>query len=146
MENIKLEAGKYYRTRDGRKAFVSGKNPFSDTQCCICGFIEGYGSTSWTIDGNYYSDKSDVAYDLIAEWKEPKRIKGWVNIYSEVVCTNRRRRFASHDSAFPGSDIFLTRQEANRAASHAAEIEGDTRIACIEIDVLEGEGLDGSAR
>jgi len=46
---------------------------------------------------------------------EPKRVKGFVNIYHDYV--------------------YQTRTEACRAAS-------DFRIACIEIDLHEGEGLE----
>lgn len=83
MENIRLEAGKFYRTADGRKAFVVGRNhPFdrkaTTTTYPFYGFIEGQGLSEtnwWTQNGGSFG-----ADTLIAEWVEPKRIKGWVSV------------------------------------------------------------------
>ena len=64
---MKIEKGKFYKTRDGRKAE------------CLTTELKGVGETLATlIDGNlavhysngkYYSD-GDSEYDLISEWKD----------------------------------------------------------------------------
>ena len=117
-QTLTLEAGKFYRTRNGRKAFVGCENPFADGSTLrVFGYIEGAGIAIWRTDGCYFSDGAAASSDLVAEWVEPKRIKGWVNI-DEDYCAYR----------------YDTRKQADAKASK-------DRIACIEIDVLEGEGL-----
>jgi hypothetical protein len=76
--------------------------------------------------------------------KEPKRIKGWVNLYA---------RNAEHSDL---SDLIIdgvlykastyAKASKDQADLMAGCFPQFTRIACIEIDVLEGQGLDGSAR
>lgn len=72
---MKLEAGKYYRTRDGRKAYVIGQNVF---ECnygkWFAGYIDGDADPlDWSIDGCIFSDKSESHRDLVAEWVEKKK-------------------------------------------------------------------------
>ncbi|MEH2700239.1 hypothetical protein GFL93_09315 [Rhizobium leguminosarum bv. viciae] len=140
-QSLTLEAGKYYRTRDGRKAFVSATAPegFSnpDTDGQFAGFIDGMGARMWGNDGGYLDfDQSD--YDLMAEWGEPKRIKGWVNVYSG----NDENYGNPHniDSSQHCGHVYPKRAHADIAA---VSLSGRNRIACIEIDVLEGAGLEG---
>ena len=64
------------------------------------------------------------AYDLIAEWVEPKRIKGWLNVHAG-------------NAAVFAIGPYSTRDEATTDA----ETLRVPRVACIEIDCLEGEGL-----
>lgn len=60
---VKLEKGKYYRTRDGRKVgpmvmnFVSKTHPFS----CQNGYI-------YKVDGGYLIENHEHVFDIIAEW------------------------------------------------------------------------------
>ena len=125
---FKIEVGKYYRTRDGRKAYVSGPHPFlsEDSTYKFAGFIDGEAHNRahvWTAKGEWLRCKIS-GKDLIAEWSEPaepKRIKGWLNIDAD----NMTR-------------LFDTRREADNGAF-------SDRIACIEIDVAEGEGLETEA-
>lgn len=122
---MKLEAGKYYRTRGGRKAYVAAVGcPFCGPDTCstALGWIEEKSlSTDWSEDGKY-SPIEDRSEDLISEWVEPKkvRVRGWINVY------------ANSDY----SSISSSREAADRNAD-------PYRIACIEIDreVEEGEGL-----
>ena len=73
---MKIEAGKYYRTRDGRKAYVSAvilENPFGsprfecDYPCR--GFIEDSGYSSWQLNGKWAHENNDST-DLVAEWSD----------------------------------------------------------------------------
>ncbi len=66
---LTIEAGKFYRTRDGRKV-----GPMEN-----CGWDDGYPWTSYSFDIGYYSDAGLVQNDsrsphedLVAEWVEPE--------------------------------------------------------------------------
>lgn len=76
MSNLKLEAGKYYRTRDGRKAYVDSIrtfNPFTPININIknaaLGAVEDVGARTWSLDGRY--DTVESQSDLIAPWENP---------------------------------------------------------------------------
>lgn len=127
-KGLTLEAGKYYRTRDGRKAVVIGCSPFASTNSNyrVAGFIEDFSiGAAWKTDGKW-GDGLDNR-DLVAEWVEPKRIKGWVNI--RLV-----------DGRFNFGMLHATHGEALKLIDAREPV-----LACIEIDVLEGEGLNGEA-
>jgi hypothetical protein len=134
LENIKLEAGKFYRTQDGRKAFV-GASKLTEFQgisekCTFVGYVDGQDSgVVWNDGGVAISGYSNLTIE--AEWVEPKRIKVIVNI------------FPSNDIDYPtgyrvGAATHATKEDAQRYAQGM--------VATIEIDVLEGQGLDGSTR
>jgi len=66
---MQIEAGKYYRTRDGRKV---GPMVLNDPNTLFC-FDDG-SNTGWKSDGGCgFSIERDQ--DLIAEWSEPMQIK-----------------------------------------------------------------------
>jgi len=133
-QTLTIEAGKYYRTRSGRTAFVAAvtlPNPNTGENRIYpaLGYIEGRDET-WKLSGANMSGRTHDD-DLVAEWVEPKRIKGWISVAGNI---------SKHDPIIDGKlyagslTIWPTRQEA---------IEGSTGalLACIEIDVLEGDGL-----
>jgi hypothetical protein len=81
VSELKIIAGRYYRTRDGRKAFVAGRNPFCDSldshRAFVGAFETGQQEASWDERGRYiihYESKED----LVAEWREPRKFKLWV--------------------------------------------------------------------
>ena len=83
-EQLKLEAGKYYRTRDGRKAFVGYISPNQPDEHLskvvgelLCG--TDWSPCSWRVNGDYINDESS-ACNLIAEWKDTPMVV-WVNVY-----------------------------------------------------------------
>ena len=73
---MKIEAGKFYKTRDGKKAFVASftpPNPFPDggnTRYPFTGYVQGWDMETWTADGISFSDEENIT-DLVAEWREP---------------------------------------------------------------------------
>ena len=84
----------------------------------------------------YRPDLAWIAYDFNydatplsaheREWRvKPQKLKRWVNIYANLIA---------------GS--FETKAAADKAAS-IGQIAQMGRIACIEIEFEEGEGLDG---
>jgi len=136
-QTLTLEAGKYYKTRDGRKAFVGALNqpsPFGNLKDMYpaAGYIEGEDSArSWMLNGELYNNAKAFEADLVAEWVEPKRIKGWVNIYAAKMNPD-------------DGDIQDVRvgQVVHNTRELAAKYQLGKLIACIEIDVLEGHGLN----
>lgn len=80
---MQIRPGEYKR-RDGKKAAVLGKCPFmhewiytyrDSTQMCGTCIVHENGRVSY--------DKERPS-DLVAEWREPIIVKGWVNIYENV--------------------------------------------------------------
>lgn len=136
MENIKLEAGKFYRAEGGAKIYIASAlpNPFIDGDTYpFIGYVNGeYVDKTffWNASGVCYTERK---FNIVAEWVEPKRIKGWVNI----VAKNPENPSSSHVGRL--TCVWPTREMADAYCAY-------DRLACIEIDVLEGQGLDGSAR
>ena len=68
-EKLKLEVGKCYRTRDGRKAFISSIN--NDSEFPFRGIIIGFDSTAvWLENGKFNVYQSENDLDLISEWSD----------------------------------------------------------------------------
>lgn len=66
-EELKLEVGKCYRTKDGRKAFISSYN--SSTKYFKGAVIDFLNLAVWTENGLYlYATESGL--DLISEWSD----------------------------------------------------------------------------
>lgn len=66
-EELKLEVGKCYRTRDGRKAFISSYN--SSTEYFRGAVIDFLNLAVWTKKGLYlYTTEWDL--DLVSEWRD----------------------------------------------------------------------------
>lgn len=128
MLEMKLEAGKCYRTRHGHKAFIRHilkTNPLSNTDLDfpVSGVMNKDNAMTWTDCGRYNDDGIESIYDLVAEWQEPKRLKGWLNIY----CWNE-------DGRLEAGAVYPDRVTADSESA-------SNRKACIEIDVPEGQGL-----
>lgn len=119
-QTLTIEAGKFYRTREGQKAFVAGIVPGMKTDWPIMGWIIAGArnvQVIWHLDGS-----DGGKNDLVAEWVEPKRIKGKM-----FICQSASGTFGSYISDEPRDPL------------------GAKIIACIEIDVLEGAGLGEAA-
>lgn len=114
---MKLEAGKYYKTRNGLKAyveFIRQDSPFGDylTEYPATGFIENLGEQMWKTNGEF-SVPNDYELDLISEWRELVKISGWVNLYDTFT-----------------SMLYKTEEEAN-------SVERQGRRACIYVSGVE---------
>jgi hypothetical protein len=79
---MKLEAGKFYKTRDGSKAYVACiEPPFRvDSDERVCGYVESSQSAcTWCTDGSWI-EVDTSPQDLVAEWVESKpRLRAWFN-------------------------------------------------------------------
>jgi hypothetical protein len=92
---MKIEAGKFYKTRDGRKAFVVSvdlPNPFGgNSTYTVSVYIEGLSNRITVTDrGRLYINTPDCAADLVAEWREPaseERVVYLVRLNNGVVTT-----------------------------------------------------------
>jgi len=78
---MKLEVGKFYKTRDGRKAEVVYINESLAEQHQVVIYLEGSTCVSFCKIDGVYSAGYRCGKDLISEWKEPVRVCGWFNVY-----------------------------------------------------------------
>lgn len=108
---INIQPGKYYKTRDGRKAIVYAIHPNNKNNDVIHGAVltvSGMESWSWTKLG-YVSFAGEEGvqhpYDLVYEWKEKKTIERWVNIYKEGVWNSCYESKKIADSVAAGGRI-----------------------------------------
>lgn len=69
MTEIKLQPGKYYRTRDGRKAYCLGFDPFAIGKDKMAVAVKNNGLLNYYEDGSYCCDDEDEI-DIIDEWTE----------------------------------------------------------------------------
>lgn len=126
MTDLKIEAGKCYRTRDGEKAHVLAlRSDLGAGGWPVLGYIEGRnGAISWLRDGRLVEGYRS-APDIISEWKEPRKGEVWVNCWFL-------------DGGRIGTSLpFDTKEQADNHAS------GGGRHACVKLEVTEGQGLDG---
>lgn len=125
MSELKIEAGKSYKSRDGKKAFVG----YEREDGMFVGHLVKSGVVLvWKPDGQQVHKVSVIekwvpGFDLISEWKEPRKGEVWVNVYAE---SDGAMCLFAHDS----------REEAD---GHA---DDDERLACVgPIPWTEGQGL-----
>lgn len=65
-ESLTFEEGKFYKTREGKKAYISRK-----TTTRFYGIITGKTSLdTWNLEGMHWYDKSPHKNDLISKWEE----------------------------------------------------------------------------
>lgn len=67
-ESLKLEVGKFYKTRDGKKAFVYGKIGIEYPYPFYVALIGKLDTYNVNAEGKYTDDKHPL--DLIALWEE----------------------------------------------------------------------------
>jgi hypothetical protein len=123
-EQLDIKEGEYYRTRDGRKAYVDSivsPSPFDGhtEEFPVVGFIDNEGSSiSWRLDGGYYFSSQEDSFDLVGPWEDPVKVEGWVNVYKSGALANV---------------IFASRQQADLHPSAKG------RKACVFISGTEGD-------
>lgn len=110
---MQLEAGKFYQTRDGHKAFVVGVNPFQNAGGLndFLGAIDlGKGlakARGWRGDGKFIGVNS-ADWDLVAEWRDPPTCR---QVCERLIAEGRRDR-RGYEVPF---DVVL---QANEALKH----------------------------
>jgi hypothetical protein len=101
---LKIEAGKFYVTRDWRKARVDATDYSGDYP--ICGGIydedvdsERPYSQSWT-GGGIVVIGEEVSDDIIGPWIDPpKPLEFWANVYGGDICNISSKFFGSEGEA-----------------------------------------------
>ena len=118
--------GKAYETRSNAKIFYVGENPIDSNHPLI--FVRGDGGiTCHRHDGTFSSSDLQHAWDIIGEWPpEPKKVKGWINIYL-------------YDHGESMTLFYKTKESANEDHKKYYYLHNIT--ACIPIEFTEGEGL-----
>lgn len=99
---MKFETGKYYKTRDEKKAFVmfSGQNPFLDpkNRWTVYGIVQGGGALqTWDSEGKSQLFSDNHPNDLVEEWDEPitkALIEEWTAQWFGRYCSHNTRNFA----------------------------------------------------
>ena len=65
-ESIKIEVGKFYKTRDGRKAWVVSRQQ-DEHYPYIIAILDEVDAYAVTKDGRFYDDRS-YSFDLVGQW------------------------------------------------------------------------------
>lgn len=116
----KALAGEPVITRDGKKATEVVFLKTADDLYVVIAVVDGK-VLSYTKDGKYWASKSADQNDL---FMAPKKVKGWMNVYTTI-----------RDSAVASSSaVYKTRKDADVNATSG-------RLACIEVEFEEGQGL-----
>jgi hypothetical protein len=81
---LKIEVGKYYKTRGGYKAYVSGKSPFKTSRpFTVLYEISEYSTVAAENGSTLLADSKEISCnDLIAPWPEEKSVEVWVWLYN----------------------------------------------------------------
>jgi hypothetical protein len=109
---MKLEVGKYYKTRGGGKVRVAGRREFA---------ADNYPFLVESTSGNYYSVSEDGrfndgytdSFDLIEEWRDPVTYTRYIHMVrckrtGEIQFSNDHRKFGAHEFHF--SDLLEVKE------------------------------------
>ena len=125
---LTLEVGKTYLARSGAKYFICYQRQEKCSYPYV-GYMSGAAEVAETWDKEGKCRRfAESENDLLAEFVEPKRVKGWLSIYPE------------HSQVY----FHATKDQALHMGRN-----GNGRfvpVALIEIDVLEGAGLEGAGQ
>ena len=83
MEKFNLEralAGEPVITRDGREVTQLAQFDMKQGKQCLIGVLD-YDLERWTVEGNYFLNKTEAQGDL---FMKPKENAVWVNIYKDI--------------------------------------------------------------
>jgi hypothetical protein len=88
MSKLKLEVGKYYKTRSGDKAYIAAKveNPFKQgsNEKPFVGFIRHIEcERTWCEGGGYFIIGGCSMNDLMSEWVDPAKATATVFLYRD---------------------------------------------------------------
>lgn len=83
---MKIEVGKFYKTRNGKKATIYDTD--IDSNFCIHGSINNRYQARWTTKGvaYYFHSIFGGPDDIISEWVEPRpRLKAYLNVDNNTI-------------------------------------------------------------
>lgn len=105
---MKLEAGKYYKTRDGRKAYVAALREDAIPDECAVGWVlrdSGYWESCWWSANGVFEAISE--FNLIAEWTEPEaKVERWLYAKYAVIVIEA-------DGTVKKENLYLTAEAPN---------------------------------
>lgn len=121
---------KPFRCRDGREAVFLGEIPADDLCGDYCGRsiaarvhnLDGWEIRAFTRKGEFDPAQGETGWDLV---NVPQKHKRWVNVYRH-----------QHDT-----EVLISCSSRGGADAAAFAITEGERIACIEIEFTEGDGL-----
>lgn len=102
MTDITLSIG-YWKTRDGRKVHIYAFNPYRydfPWHGSVIVSVLGDNWSNWSMAGKFSIDQAPSCLDIIAPWREPVKVDGWVNVYGDG---HRSSFYSSHANADRGS-------------------------------------------
>jgi len=73
---MKIEVGKFYKTRDNDKARIYCINAGGahDIHGAILSPEDGWVNKSWVLNGSYFVDREN-SLDIVSEWSEPSELE-----------------------------------------------------------------------
>ena len=88
MTDLKIEAGKCYRTRDGNQGYPVFRDEDGRWHGTVIWHAGGGKAVSYNCiwdDGGCVPSRGEPCddFDLISEWKEPRKGEVWVNLYDD---------------------------------------------------------------
>lgn len=119
---MKIEAGRWYKTRNGEKRYCVGRSPAGTPWVLVDEF--GRVNRYWE-DGRYYVDQRDP-YDIIDEWREPET-------YTVYVHRNKSGGTAFASAQY--SDTEYWQLVAITTVTEGTGLEGMSHGRIIEADV-----------
>lgn len=127
----KFTIGSQWETRNGGRAVVVGYDHDNEDGQTLLVWIEAdeHGercTENYSPDGRYFisPDMDESIYDLVRPWVEKKRGTFFINVYMA-------------DQPYAGGE-FSTREAADKSAADVKR----KRLACVEINWIEGQGLN----
>lgn len=133
-KKLKLEAGKFYRTRDGRKVgplFDNESNayPFASRVEWGSSFVE---RQEWCADGSFHFSRVEAPHDLVAEWDDTA---AWAQHVADSRPTTVQGPYTVQDvvdAARRDSETELQRlvRVANEGAAAMQRLGGNDAVEC----------------
>lgn len=100
LSKLKLEVGRYYRTRDGHKARIYALDGDGDVVHGAIWF-DAWRMVSWDSEGHFYVNSgTESPNDLVAEWEEPKALTFEVGKFYRTRNGEKARVYALDGGAF----------------------------------------------
>lgn len=119
---MKIEAGKYYKNREGKKIYVAGICPWDRIRPVI-GWTESVEIfISWKLDGHWAMSDTQHRYDLVSEWVDPMEVEFWVNVYKNN----------------PNNHLYRPLHHCHGSKGDADRAADPDRITCIYVKGTEG--------
>lgn len=134
MTDLKIEAGKCYRTRDGNQGYPVFRDEDGRWHGTVIWHAGGGKAVSYNCiwdDGGCVPSRGEPCddFDLISEWKEPRKGEVWVAAFDDGL------------SERDGAVKFVTFR--TEAEAKAAWFCGEKAFAIKGVTLTEGQGLTG---